>query len=468
MLTKGTLAGNPPSVDDVRAYRDVLAKEINRLREECQFTQAQLAEAIGRPQATVGKYINNGDVPPPGTIVAIARALKADARRLVLLGGIQRAALKDEPDSPEAIKLLCEMLTELTDAPVQQLGRRRTLANFPAAFNEPFVVIVGDRREDGGKKMTPADFGALSASPADLRFLDNLRLPHGYQIISDKIFILAPLDELRRRFANATLIICGSPASNHAARIFNRYSLHRFSLPQDYYYLLENLIKEAWTVGARGPAAMREGGKHLSTSAPSGEDGSDESPDFFVAPEEVPGREYWKYEQLKQLQAQKSSDLRWQKNLIFNGGFIDPAFNNVTRGIRSDDDRDFGIITLAQNPFRAENDAQYPAVFLGGYHLPGTCYALHESIWKHRETFFARHPYGGVLRTQLAPIAEWKTNYYTFYDRIEHFTVNWDDDSEYEASALLAGWANLKNTPSSHITAKEAARAHAFLSKLMS
>lgn len=364
--------------------------------------------------------------------------------------------------------LLSELHRSLDElARSRELRHERRRSSFPCAFTEfphafepPYYVVVGDRRETGGKKMTPADFGVLSASPADLRFLDALGLPERYPVISDKIFVLAPMEDLQQRFANATLIIVGSPASNHAARIINRYALHRVNVVHEYYEELERLIAKAWEVGSKGEYHQAE--KGLMT-------GRAGSADFFTAPKRVQGLDYFDYTALKDLLAERDADVRWQKRLIFTGGLIDPSYPQRVRAtLAREEDRDFAIITLAQNPFRAENDSLYPAVYLAGYHLPGTCYALNPDIWDNRQTFFEKHPYGGVIRVDLKPLAGSGREFYTFYERMENFGVAWDDDSDYTTEKLLEGLITLGKSPGGgcHLTKHEADRAHSFLTGL--
>jgi hypothetical protein len=162
--------------------------------------------------------------------------------------------------------------------------------------------------------------------------------------------------------------------------------------------------------------------------------------------------------------------MRWLYSAVFTGGLIDPSYHQLVRGLFKHDLNDFGVITLAQNPFRSENDGKYPAVFLAGYHLPGTCYALHHSIWLDPHTFFRKHPYGGVIQVNLQPSQQGprQGTEYTFYERIENFQVKWDDESDYDFKTLREGLEKLSQDGprSCYMTAEQARRALGFLQRL--
>jgi transcriptional regulator with XRE-family HTH domain len=499
-LSDDGLSSGPAGSGDLRT---LIGRKIKAAREEKALNQDNLGLKVGVTGAMIGKYERWEDNPGPGVVVALAAALNADPRLWLLYSELQRVARgTDESkiiDDP-AIRVLQGWVEELEQerggTPEQASLSGKTLADFPYAFDGPFWIVVGDRRESRGRKMTPADFGALSASPADLRYLNNLGLKRrDFQIISDKVFVLAPLDELRQRFANATLIVLGSPASNHAARIINRYSLHRFNLPHTYYDELEALIQEAWKIGAGPdkpdrPSTTDAGLKANATAGhnsadDTGESGDNDSEtstqptktaqpakpsvDFFTAPEAVPGQDFWDYESLEKLVALRIRELNWQRHTLFNGGLIDPAFKSLIRGMDNSPDRDFGIVTLASNPFRDPDkpDGKFPALFLAGYHLPATCYALHESIWGDRRTFFKNHPFGGVTRVNLKPAAAAKKRSYTYYERMESFSAAWDDESDYTPADLLSALKLLSESQRANFTKKEAGRAHKFLERLM-
>jgi transcriptional regulator with XRE-family HTH domain len=93
----------------------------------------------------------------------------------------------------------------------------RTLCDFPDSFY-PLAIVSGDKREDSESRITAADFGAVSASPAEFRWLCELGLQGGAELYGDKVFVLENVEELKARFGKRHLLIVGSPGSNHLAR----------------------------------------------------------------------------------------------------------------------------------------------------------------------------------------------------------------------------------------------------------
>ncbi len=130
-------------------------------------------------------------------------------------------------------------LTSTRSRPEKSSGR--TLHDFPDSFY-PLAIVTGDKREDSETRITAGDFGAVSASHAELRWLCELGLRSDVELYGDKIFVLEGVDELKARFGRKHLLIVGSPGSNHLARrcllVPPRPGWHpaaaifRFNLPQ--------------------------------------------------------------------------------------------------------------------------------------------------------------------------------------------------------------------------------------------
>ncbi|NQT11627.1 MAG: hypothetical protein HQ582_02690 [Planctomycetes bacterium] len=369
-----------------------------------------------------------------------------------------RDVIDDEDLAKEVHGQLNMLATCLAEASQRQKqGCGRTLKNFPGAFDAPFLVVTGDRRESSGSKLTPADAGVVSSSAADLRYLNQLGLPRDTQIITDKTFVLTPYNELCERFANQTLICIGSPASNHLSRILNRYCIHRYNLMSSHYEEVEKFIAEAWRVGT-GQDKRRSPAKSTSPHP------ADEIP-FFAAPAREP---HFDAAALEDFFEQRLSDVKWLRHSTFGGGMIDPTYPKRVRALDKDRDRDFAIVTLAQNPFRQENDGRFPALFLAGYHLPGTCYALHETVWGDREAFFCEHPYGGVLRVELKPPTHRPDRFYSFLERMENFRVEWDVESDYTAEDLRGALGEMsgESHKNYHMSNEEVNRLRVFVDGL--
>src|SRR5262249_55722445 len=91
----------------------------------------------------------------------------------------------------------------------------RTLCDFPFY---PLAIVSGEKREQSSSRITAADFGAVSASHAEFRWLAALSLRADVELYGDKVFVLETAEELRERFGKMHLLIVGSPGSNHLAR----------------------------------------------------------------------------------------------------------------------------------------------------------------------------------------------------------------------------------------------------------
>jgi hypothetical protein len=71
---------------------------------------------------------------------------------------------------------------------------------------------------------------------------------------------------------------------------------------------------------------------------------------------------------------------------------------------------DFGVISLAPNPF-ADPDDGYVSILVGGIHGPGTAHALRMLLQKPEK--FVDHPFGGVIDVRLRnPYSDWPTRFY--------------------------------------------------------
>lgn len=320
----------------------------------------------------------------------------------------------------------------------------KTLDIFPDAFKEPFYVVTGDRREIGGDRITPADLGPNASSTSDLRYLANLKLPN-FKFLSDKDFVLTPFEELQKKYSEATLIIIGSPAVNHAARLINKFSLHHFDLEPSYYNEMNDLISGAWKKGT---------GKTKFASSP-----SLDKMGYFMAPEII---DKFNSEDLLQFVHDKADDISFIRNAGYPRGIIDPVYKRLRRGMNPPHNGDYGVISLAQNPFRANNDSEYPALFLAGYHLLGTCYSMHESIWGDRQNRFKSHPLGGVIKVQP------KSGAGTRHDRLDAYEVKWDSAASYMPQNMLKGLKDMRDDPKSncHLSESEINRLIKFVEGL--
>jgi hypothetical protein len=95
--------------------------------------------------------------------------------------------------------------------------------------------------------------------------------------------------------------------------------------------------------------------------------------------------------------------------------------------------RDFGLITLARNPF-AESD-EYIAILVAGFHMMATAHAL--SMLGDPKNF-QRHPVGGVISVNMNQ----QDNFATRFDKS---SVEWDseDGSNYTVESLRESLSEL-------------------------
>jgi hypothetical protein len=131
---------------------------------------------------------------------------------------------------------------------------------------------------------------------------------------------------------------------------------------------------------------------------------------------------------------------------LFAGGIIDPTYQPyVLRAVAPPPSSDFGVISIARNPF-AEDDSVV-AILVAGFHMFGTAHAIRMLS---QRTDFETHPYGGVLRV----------NYNQgdgFALRFDNSTARWDTDSDYTRETLLDGLRQLSLTVPRHINDQDPA-----------
>jgi hypothetical protein len=334
----------------------------------------ELAEKIGVTPSMISQAEHGQAVPSDDCLAVWARTLEAESQLAELL---VCAAHDRVVNSPEAVTLhrafegLLRLQSTVTPHPAAVRGAR-TLCDFPRAF-APLVVVCGDKRENPPK--TEGDIGALSASPMDDRFLHQIPLPRDTDKVSDKVFVMLGREELKRRFGGKNLLVIGSPATNHVARVVNRRALFRFAFGQKSAQEIEDIIAVARQKKSEGPAALKS---HYDSAL----------------------REF---------------------KFIFNefkqGGIFDPlADRHKVRGRALRGDIDFGTVTLACNPFA--EDPRFVAIMAAGFHLPGTVHAV--KLLSDPGNF-QRFPLGGVLEVKMDVNAPW-------HERIDHASVAIDSE----------------------------------------
>ena len=107
------------------------------------------------------------------------------------------------------------------------------------------AVVTGDKREDRESKISVGDLGVYAATPGDTRWIMNLDLRPDVIKHVDKTFVLLSETELIRQFAEVNLLVVGSPASNHLARIINSSAVFRFNYRPDVQNDINEIIAKA-------------------------------------------------------------------------------------------------------------------------------------------------------------------------------------------------------------------------------
>jgi transcriptional regulator with XRE-family HTH domain len=398
--------------------RSALNERVKELLDKHGISQQRLAERLNVKPPTVTGWMREPTGPPeihlarlamhvlPNVDVAERHAILADLLRLRLL-----AKISNDEDSAWDNELRADTIAAanlmrssgLTNGTPKTTGR--TLLDFPHAFY-PLTVISGDKREDSLTRINRADFGAVSASPAEARWICKLGLRPDVEFLTDKMFVLEDVEHLKKRFAERNLLVVGSPCSNHLARychltpprdgLRDAVPIFRFNVPQVTLESIEDRLKQLGALSQKQLVGVHE--DEITT------------------------------DRLKHL-------LKY----LFTGGIIDPSYDNVVRGIYMPNGLDFGLITLARNPFA--KDDRFVMVMVAGFHMFGTAHAIKMLADR---TKFESHPYGGVLRVSLNPGEN-------FADRFDKSESDWDQPNyPYDKDRLLAGLRGLAEVSPGH------------------
>lgn len=273
-------------------------------------------------------------------------------------------------------------------------GSPRSLADFPRAFY-PLTIVCGDRRESSPR--TRGDIFAYSMSTTDLMFLPRLKLDSTVDIRSDKLFVLMDDEYLRRKFGQTNLLIIGSPAVNLLARLVNKTAIFQFDPATDIavwerwerYVNANKLLNDRrylqafWELAEAPPTARG----HTSVD------------------EDLPAQEL---SELKNIVAQllDGSTPKDLMNKFRKPGIMDPA-ENCVQAQTTRSDNDFGVISVARNPFADSDD--YLAIVAAGIHGPGTAHAVRALAQE--DISLQDHPLGGVLEIELDTFKDWPTRF---------------------------------------------------------
>lgn len=343
------------------------------------------------------------------------------------LGSLDKAQQAKQRWTPEAKALASAAIQDLQTLlnrkePIRSIKTSgRTLCDFPNSFY-PLAVVSGDKREDSGNRINLADFGATSASPAEARWLLRLDLKKETEFYGDKVFMLESVAELKERFGKRNLLVVGSPGSNHLTRRLllsppaqgwrRGVPVFRFNLTQFYFQEIENFLGK---LRGRNPQQLV------------GEKGNPET----------------------------AAQVKFWQRFLFTGGILDPSYHGKwVRSVEIPQGRDFGLVSLARNPFSEEDD-RFVCILAAGFHMFGTAHSLRMLSDPQN---FNDHPLGGIVRVNMNMA-------HPFAKRFDESGGAWDDDSAYSVEKVKLGFQKLREMvpPGVHITPEEIKESLAFL-----
>jgi len=375
-----------------------------------------IATALDVSESSVSQWMTGKDLcPVPHLARIVAEFAPGDDSsknaalvRLLLLREMEQLDSNGDGWHPGALSLARSSV----DSALQQMSRSqqapktsgRTLCDFPNSFY-PLAVVSGDKREQSDSRITKADFGAVSASPAEGRWISELGLQQkmmGWkeevQFFTDKVFVLEDVEHLRARFGKTNLLVIGSPASNHLTR-----RLHL----------------------AKPPTGWRRGAPIFRFNPPRSKLAEIEG--FLDSLNDL------NRQQLagKQADPNTATQMKFWLHHLFIGGIVDPCYRGRwKRGFDLNPGCDFGLLSIARNPFSDTADGdKYVCIIAAGLHLFGTAHAV-RFLGNLQE--LKSHPYGGVLRVDM-DLAQ------RFATRFDESLASWDTSSSHGADDLKIG-----------------------------
>lgn len=356
----------------------------------------------------ISKIESGKSAPTLEEIFDIHEVLYADAdpytRDSTLRDWIVSAAmcLIATPDRDKANQIL-ERIGGLFPASAGARSERQktiSLVNFPHRFS-PLHIIAGDRREHHPKNR--ADLLCYSASMIDLIFVPRIceKLP-GVRISSDKILYRMSEKWKKEELGKSNMLVIGSPAANLLARIVNKTAPFRFRLGKE---------TREWQkiVESQEALALDDENRADAFAQIASNDGAEVSHnpadyELGLAEDEI--------DQLIELRrrvfynpaAQNYTSLGEFMNEFRKAGFMDAATAKIHGSVKRINN-DFGIISIAKNPFSDPNQ-NFVCIFAAGISGAGTA-SLVKFLAEADQGRFEGHPLGGVLEIPLLQNNEW-------------------------------------------------------------
>jgi transcriptional regulator with XRE-family HTH domain len=389
----------------------LLGRLLRTHRDKNKKEQKTVAAHIGVNAPMMSNFEKGQKLPNIEQLAKLSQELDISLEALVQARVLEEVACVAKAETTEEGKkrfcLLMEKLEKQVVAAQQgnasEINKKlsgRTFLDFPEAFSKTGLVIVtGDRRDSPPKG--PGDIGAYSASPIDDRWVHMLGLPKTTEKVSDKEFVVSDRERLQELYGSKTLLVLGSPASNHLSRIINAQAIFKFNLRLDFYNGLGKLIEDVRKVRTLG--------------------------------------------ELKDHTA-LATDLKGWMRSFFAGGIVDPLKEDV-RGYAIPGDKDFATITFAVNPYAPKDDFSQVAILVAGFHHPGTAWALRCLAQMEENVKFTDHPYGGVLEVSIDENMLWE-------NRMRSVKPQWDTEA-YDKDDLLKALEAVKSKKSALMPIKD-------------
>ena len=170
-----------------------LANEVQNILQRAKINRQEIAKKLGVTAGMLSQWSSDTLISEPYLAGLVNEAVdgpsavkERELLRLLFILWQERFRRGNEPDdkkkrwTDETQELAINSfkpvlaLSEGLKAPIIK-SSGRTLCDFPDSFY-PLAIISGDKREDSESRITAGDFGAVSASPAEFRWLCELGL----------------------------------------------------------------------------------------------------------------------------------------------------------------------------------------------------------------------------------------------------------------------------------------------------
>lgn len=394
---------NSSELEESPKSRNRLGQMIRMGREKKEIFQSDLAKKLGIKASAISNYEKGQRLPSLAQLAQLSVLLDLDLQTLVLSRTYDEICSDTPSNWPENTlaqrngllgnmeRYIQEASSTASAKKLREILEGRSFLDFPRAFY-PMRVVTGDVRQDPPK--TAGDIGAYSACPIDDRWIYKLGLLKDTEKVSDKEFVISDKERLERKYGHCNLLVIGSPATNHLARIVNANAIFRFNLPKELKVKMKKVL------------------------------------------EGLPGEK--DREVLERRKRDNLTDLKQlMRRFCASYGIIDPVLQDV-RGFALAPDMDYAVVTFAVNPYYKGDDFRYVAVTVAGFHHPGTVWALRCLGEPHNsEHGFLKHPFGGVLEIKISPEIEWE-------ERMPKARCSWDT-APYNKEDLIRGMDELKS-----------------------